>query len=91
MLQQKQLMMLEGKAQLLEKEKTTVMHESLRQLLNSHLLFNSLTSLPGLKDTDQKLAGTFPDQMSKTYRYILKSSDSEIVPLKDEVTPRKNS
>ena len=73
MLQQKQLMMLEGKAQLLEKEKTTVMHESLRQLLNSHLLFNSLTSLPGLKETDQKLAGTFPDQMSKTYRYILKA------------------
>lgn len=83
--QQQQLLTLQSKAQLLEKEKTHVLYESLKQQLNPHFLFNSLTSLSGLIEVDQKLASTFLEQMSKTYRYILKSSDSETVPLKDEI------
>lgn len=83
--QQQQLLNLQSKAQLLEKEKTQVLYESLKQQLNPHFLFNSLTSLSGLIEMDQKMASTFLEQMSKTYRYILKSSDSETVALKDEV------
>lgn len=82
---QKEVIELQSKAQLLEKEKTIVMYESLKQQLNPHFLFNSLTSLSGLIQTDQKLAVGFLEQMSKLYRYILKSSENETVPLKDEI------
>ena len=83
--QQGKLFSLQGKAQQLEKEKAQVMYESLKQQLNPHFLFNSLTSLSGLIDTDQRMAGDFLKQMSKIYRYILKSRDSETVKLKEEI------
>ncbi len=83
--QQRKMFILEGKAQQLEKEKTQVMYESLKQQLNPHFLFNSLTSLSGLIDTNQQLAGNFLKQMSRIYRYILKSRDSETVMLKEEI------
>jgi ligand-binding sensor domain-containing protein len=83
--QHKKLYELNAKAQLLEKEKVMVMYESLKQQLNPHFLFNSLTSLSGLIETDQKVAGNFLEQMSGIYRYILKNGDSETVSLKDEI------
>lgn len=83
--QKEKLMMLESKAQLLEKEKAMVMYESLKQQLNPHFLFNSLTSLSGLIETDQQVAGNFLEQMSGIYRYILKNGDNETVSLKDEI------
>lgn len=84
-LQKEKLLKLEGKAQLLEKEKTMVMYESLKQQLNPHFLFNSLTSLSGLIETDHQVAGDFLEQMSGIYRYILKNGDNETVPLKIEI------
>jgi hypothetical protein len=83
--QQKKVMLLEGKAQELEKEKVMVMYESLKQQLNPHFLFNSLTSLSGLIETDQQVAGKFLEQMSGIYRYILKNGDKETVSLKEEI------
>ncbi len=85
LLQKEKLFVLESKAQLLEKEKTMVMYESLKQQLNPHFLFNSLTSLSGLIETDQALAGQFLEQMSGIYRYILKNGNSETVTLKNEI------
>jgi hypothetical protein len=82
---QKQILTLETKAQQLEKEKTMVMYESLKQQLNPHFLFNSLTSLSGLIETDQNMAGEFLEQMSGIYRYILKHGDRESVLLKNEI------
>lgn len=76
---------LNNRAQLLEKEKSVVQYENLKQQLNPHFLFNSLTSLGVLINSDQKLARQFVDQMSKIYRYILKSSDTELVPLLNEI------
>lgn len=83
--QKEKMMVLESKAQLLEKEKTQVMYENLKQHLNPHFLFNSLTSLSSLIRIDQKMAGNFLDKMSKVYRYILKNRDNETVPLADEI------
>lgn len=85
MKQQREVLELKGKAQLLEKEKALAMYESLKQQLNPHFLFNSLTSLSGLIETDQAMAGNFLKQMSKIYRYILKSRDSELVTLYEEI------
>jgi hypothetical protein len=84
--QKEKLLKLESKTQLLEKEKTVVMYESLKQQLNPHFLFNSLTSLSGLIETNQQLAGSFLEQMSGIYRYILKNGDNETVTIRDEIT-----
>ena len=79
------ILVLQNKAQLLEKEKTLVMYENLKQHLNPHFLFNSLTSLSSLIRIDQQMAGDFLDKMSKVYRYILKNRDNETVPLSNEL------
>jgi ligand-binding sensor domain-containing protein len=76
---------LQNKAQVLEKEKALVQYESLKQQLNPHFLFNSLTSLSSLIQQDQNLARKFLDQMSKIYRYILSNRDAELVPLIEDV------
>lgn len=84
--QREKVFSLQSKAQLLEKEKAMVMYESLKQQLNPHFLFNSLTSLNSLIQTaDTELAAGFLDSLSRIYRYILKSRDSETVPLIDEL------
>lgn len=79
------IMELNNRAQLLEKEKSVVQYENLRQQLNPHFLFNSLTSLSSLISTQPKIAQQFVDRMSKIYRYILKSNESEIVSLVNEL------
>jgi ligand-binding sensor domain-containing protein len=83
--QQKQVYELKSKAQLLEKEKTAVMYENLKQHLNPHFLFNSLTSLSSLIRIDQRQASDFLDKMSKVYRYILKNKENETVALIEEL------
>jgi hypothetical protein len=82
---QRQLVELTTKAQMLEKEKALVMYENLKQHLNPHFLFNSLTSLGSLIRINQSMAGDFLDKMSKVYRYILKNRDNEVVPLSEEL------
>lgn len=78
--------MLRVKAHNLEKEKAQMMFDNLKQQLNPHFLFNSLTSLSALINLDQDLASNFLSKMSDMYRYILKNGDLETVPLKDELT-----
>lgn len=82
---QRQIHLLESKAEGLEKEKTLVQYESLKQHLNPHFLFNSLTSLRSLIKNDSKTATSFLDGMSKVYRYVLKSGEQELVRLQDEL------
>jgi LytS/YehU family sensor histidine kinase len=69
----------------LEKEKTQVLYESLKQQLNPHFLFNSLSSLRSLIRMNPALATDFLDGLSKTYRYLLRSGDSELVLLSEEI------
>lgn len=82
---QEQIFLLERKAEKLEKEKTQVQYDSLKQQLNPHFLFNSLTSLRSLIKTDPKTAATFLDGLSTVYRYILKSGNQELVTLQAEL------
>lgn len=83
--QEQKLYALESKANSLEKEKAMVMYDSLKQQLNPHFLFNSLTSLSSLIQVDQLKAGMFLESLSSTYRYILKNRDSELVSLASEL------
>ncbi|MCG2613357.1 histidine kinase [Terrimonas sp. NA20] len=82
---QKRIYALNNRAELLEKEKAMVMYESLKQHLNPHFLFNSLTSLGSLIYIDQKLAANFLQGLSRIYRYILLHRDKELVALSDEI------
>jgi ligand-binding sensor domain-containing protein len=83
--QKERIYALQNKAQILEKEKALVQYENLKQQLNPHFLFNSLTSLSSLIQQDQNLAKKFLDQMSKIYRYILSNRDNELVPLIEDM------
>ena len=88
--QQKQVYQLKEKAQALEKEKAQINYETLKQQLNPHFLFNSLTSLNSLINADPKAASEFLGSLSKTYRYILKNRDTETVTLADEIRFAEN-
>jgi len=83
--QQKTFFQLKGMAESLEKDKAMVMYENLKQHLNPHFLFNSLSSLSSLIRLDQKQANDFLDKMNKVYRYILKNKDNVTVPLREEL------
>ncbi|MEO5685619.1 MAG: two-component regulator propeller domain-containing protein [Chitinophagaceae bacterium] len=83
--QREKFFSLQSKANSLEKEKVLVMYESLKQQLNPHFLFNSLTSLSGLITANPAHAKQFLDRMSKIYRYILTSRDHETVSLAEEI------
>ncbi|MEO6315513.1 MAG: two-component regulator propeller domain-containing protein [Chitinophagaceae bacterium] len=83
--QQEKVFSLQSKANSLEKEKVLVMYESLKQQLNPHFLFNSLTSLSGLITANPVNAKQFLDKMSKIYRYILTNRDHETVSLAEDL------
>lgn len=83
--QREKIFALQSKAQSLEKEKAVVQYENLKQQLNPHFLFNSLTSLKSLIRIDKNNASVFLEKMSATYRYILKTSEKELVTLREEI------
>jgi LytS/YehU family sensor histidine kinase len=74
----------------LEKEKTQVQFDNLKNQLNPHFLFNSLASLDSLILDQPDLARQFLRQLSKVYRYALKSQDSGLVSLEVEAEFVKN-
>jgi hypothetical protein len=69
----------------LEKEKSMVQFDNLKNQLNPHFLFNALTSLNSLIYEDKKLASEFLLQLSKVYRYVLANKDKNFVSLKTEL------
>jgi two-component system, LytTR family, sensor kinase len=69
----------------LEKEKAQVQFATLRNQVNPHFLFNSLASLDSLIEENPDLARQFVQQLSKVYRYVLKSQEKGLVSLEEEV------
>src|SRR5690606_4977077 len=69
----------------LEREKSTLQYHQLKNQVNPHYLFNSLTSLDGLIQTNPELASEFVRHMSKVYRYVLQHKENEIVSLEEEL------
>ena len=75
----------------LKKDKSEIQYQNLINHLNPHFLFNSLSSLSSLIESEDKaVANKFLDNLSKIYRYILKSRESETVPLMNELKFTKN-
>jgi len=69
----------------LEKEKAVVQYENLKNQLNPHFLFNSLSSLNSLIFENPQLASEFLQQLSKVYRYVLENKDKDVVTINTEV------
>ena len=76
---------LEVQAAELEREKYDLQYHQLRNQVNPHYLFNTLTSLDGLIHTNPELASEFVRHMSKVYRYVLQHKESEVVNMEEEI------
>ncbi len=70
----------------LEKEKSLAHFENLKNQLNPHFLFNSLSSLNSLIYENPDLASKFLKQLSKVYRYVLENNENDPVSLETEVS-----
>ncbi len=73
------------KAERLEKEKTQVQFDNLKNQLNPHFLFNALTSLNSLIFENQGLASQFLQHLSKVYRYVLQNKGKNFVTVQTEM------
>lgn len=68
----------------LQREKAQVHYDNLKNQLNPHFLFNSLTSLNSLIFENPQLASDFLQQLSKVYRYLLDNKERNLVPVSKE-------
>ncbi len=59
--------------------------ESLKTQVNPHFLFNSLNSLSALISRDPPKAEQFVEEMSNVYRYLLRSSEQELITIREEM------
>ncbi|GMQ29670.1 hypothetical protein Aconfl_23130 [Algoriphagus confluentis] len=73
------------RAERLEREKTQVQFDNLKNQLNPHFLFNSLSSLHSLIMDRPALASEYVTNLSKVYRYVLLHENKETVPLREEL------
>jgi two-component system LytT family sensor kinase len=69
----------------LEKEKSMMQYHHLKNQVNPHFLFNTLTSLDGLIKSNAPLASDFVQHLSKVYRYVLEHKENEIVSIQEEL------
>lgn len=72
-------------AERLEKEKSYVQFDNLKNQLNPHFLFNALTSLNSLISENPTLASQFLQHMSRVYRYVLQNKEKSFVGLSTEL------
>ena len=76
---------LQIQAERMGKETVRAQFDALKNQVNPHFLFNSLSILSSLVDTDPRLAGEFINQLAKAYRYVLEQQDNEQVSLRTEL------
>jgi len=69
----------------LKQEAIQLRYDALKSQVNPHFLFNSLSVLSSLVDTDPFKAKQFIQQFSDIYRYVLDQKDKEVVALDDEI------
>jgi sensor histidine kinase YesM len=69
----------------LKRAHLALQYQSLRDQVRPHFLFNSLSSLVTLINTDPEKATRFVHKLSDVYRYLLEQRETEVVPLEEEV------
>ncbi len=68
-----------------KREVIMAQYEVLQSQVNPHFLFNSLSVLTSLVETDQKAAVKFIGKLAEVYRYVLDMRDQDTVSLADEL------
>lgn len=71
--------------QILKTENVRAQFEILRQQVNPHFLFNSLSTLRSMIRSNNKNSETFVLKLSEIYRQLLLKKEKEIVPLQEEL------
>jgi sensor histidine kinase YesM len=69
----------------LKRAHLALQYQSLKDQVRPHFLFNSLSSLATLINTDTKKATQFVHKLSDVYRYVLEQRENELVALKDDL------
>jgi len=69
----------------LKRAHLALQYQSLKDQVRPHFLFNSLSSLATLINTDSKKATQFVHKLSDVYRYVLEQRENELVSLKDDL------
>ncbi len=73
------------RAEKARKEQAQAQYKLLRNRVNPHFLFNSLSTLASLVHIDGELSERFIDRLSRAYRYMLENRDRLTVPLRAEL------
>jgi two-component system LytT family sensor kinase len=69
----------------LKRAHLALQYQSLKDQVRPHFLFNSLSSLATLINTDADKATHFVNKLADVYRYVLEQREVELVPLKEEL------
>ncbi|MCK4748569.1 MAG: sensor histidine kinase, partial [Bacteroidales bacterium] len=69
----------------LKRAHLALQYQSLKAQTNPHFLFNSLSSLVTLINSEPKKATEFVHKLSDVYRYVLEQGENELVSIKEEV------
>jgi sensor histidine kinase YesM len=82
----------EGQTLLVKSEKQQKENELklLRSQIDPHFLFNNLNTLDSLIDSDAEKAKEYINRLSLIYRYLIKTKDSEVMELSEEMEHAEN-
>lgn len=69
----------------LKQEAIQLRYDAIKNQINPHFLFNSLSVLSSLVETDTVKAQVFILQFSNIYRYVLDQKDKELVTMAEEI------
>jgi len=69
----------------LKRAHLALQYQTLKDQVRPHFLFNSLSSLVTLINTDPEKATLFVHRLSDVYRYVLEQRENELVPLDEEL------
>jgi sensor histidine kinase YesM len=69
----------------LKRAHLALQYQSLKDQVRPHFLFNSLSSLSTLINTDAEKATLFVHKLADVYRYVLEQKENELVPLREEL------
>jgi two-component system LytT family sensor kinase len=69
----------------LEQMQLTDEFNRLKQKVNPHFLFNSFNTLSSLITEDKDTAEKFLDELSKVYRYLLRTNENTVTSVRDEI------
>lgn len=69
----------------LRQEKLRLDYFALQDQLNPHFLFNNLSTLMAIIPNDTSKALSFTENFTDVYRYVLKNTNTSLIPLEDEL------